>query len=380
MTPASNPDLSAPGEPKVRYAVVGLGWIAQAAVLPAFANALENSQLVALVSGDSTKHQELSKRYGVNYTYSYEQYEDCLHSGKIDAVFIALPNHLHREYAVRAAEAGIHVLCEKPMAVTQQDCEAMIRACADNSVKLMIAYRLHFEKANMQAVEIVQSGQIGEPRIFHSAFTQQVVEGNVRLFPKTMGGGTVPDMGIYCINAARYLFQDEPIEVSAFSANLGEPRFSEVDEMTSAVLRFRGERVATYTCSFGTASVSNYQVVGTKGDLRVDPAYIFGGEIKHQLTIDAQTTEYTFEPQDQFAAELIYFSDCILKSQTPVPSGVEGLADVRIIEAIEHSAKTGNPVQLGEFERQERPTKALLIPRPAVDKPELIRAAPPWGK
>ena len=141
-------------ERKIRYAVVGLGWFAQAAALPAFAQA-ENSELVALVSDDSTKRKELAQQYGIQHAYSYDEYDDCLASGEIDAVYIALPNHLHCDYTVRAANAAIHALCEKPMAVTEADCEAMIKATQDNGTKLMIAYRLHLEPANLQAVETV---------------------------------------------------------------------------------------------------------------------------------------------------------------------------------------------------------------------------------
>ena len=214
------------------------------------------------------------------------------------------------------------------MAVTEDECEAMIRAAQDNHVKLMIAYRLHLDEANLQAVETVRSGKIGEPRIFNSLFTQQTVEGNIRL-DKSKGGGTLDDIGIYCINAARYLFQDEPIAVFATSANNGEKRFSEVDEMTSVILRFPGDRLASFTVSFNGGRVATYQVVGTKGDLRVDSAY-GTEEIKHTLTIEGEKEERSFEPHDQLAAEFIYFSDCILQDQEPEPSGEEGLIDVGV--------------------------------------------------
>ncbi|NJO41276.1 MAG: Gfo/Idh/MocA family oxidoreductase [Cyanobacteria bacterium CRU_2_1] len=364
---------------KIRYAVVGLGWFAQAAAMPAFDHA-ENSELVALVSDDPTKREELSKRYNIQHTYSYEQYEDCLKSGEVDAVYIALPNHLHREYTVRAANAGIHVLCEKPMAITVDECEAMIQAAKDNTVKLMIAYRLHLEEANLQAVETVRSGKIGEPRIFNSIFTQQTEAGNVRV-EKEKGGGTLDDIGIYCINAARYLFQDEPIEVFATSANNGEERFREVDEMTSAILRFPGDRLATFTCSFGAAKVSTYQVVGTKGDLRADPAYSTQGEMKHILTIDGEKQERSFESHDQLAAEFVYFSDCILQNKEPEPSGTEGLIDVQIIRALYRSIETGGFVQIDTAKRHERPTAERTIERPPLkEKPDLVHAADPSGK
>lgn len=372
------------GKRKIRYAVVGLGWFAQDAALPAFAHA-ENSELVALVSDDPTKREELSKKYGIKQSYSYEEYENCLTSGEVDAVYIALPNHLHREYAVRAANQAIHVLCEKPMAVTEQECEEMIKAANDNGVKLMIAYRLHLEEANLQAVEIVRSKQIGEPRIFNSVFTQQVQEGNIRLRNIT-GGGTLDDIGIYCINAARYLFQDEPIEVFAVAANKGEQRFSEVEEMTSVILRFPNERLATFTCSFGAASVSTYQIVGTKGDLRVQPAYPWQGEIKHYLTINGETQERTFDDRDQLAAEFTYFSNCILEDKDPEPSGIEGLIDVSIIQALYESIKIGQPVKIetrdayGGKLRHERPTSSQSIKHPpAEESPDLIHAATPSG-
>lgn len=374
---AANQNASA--SRKIRYAVVGLGRFAQAAALPSFDHA-ENSELVAIVSDDPTKRDEIGKQYNIQHTYSYDQYEDCLNSGEVDAVYIALPNHLHREYTVRAANAGIHILCEKPMAVTVDECEAMIQAAKDNHVKLMIAYRLHLEEANLQAVEIVQSGKLGEPRIFNSVFTQQTVAGNVRL-EKDKGGGTLDDVGVYCINAARYLFQDEPIEVVATSANNGEKRFSEVDEMTSAILRFPGDRLAAFTVSFGGGRVSNYQVVGTKGDLRVDPAYGTQGEIKHTLTIDGEKQERSFASHDQIAAEFVYFSDCILQNKEPEPSGQEGLIDVQIIRALYHSIETGSFVKLDTPDRQQRPTAEQTIERPPVqEQPELVHAADPSGK
>lgn len=372
-------DQSSSNGKLVRYAIVGLGWIAQEVVLPGFAKT-KNSQIVAFVSDDPTKREELGKQYKAK-TYSYEEYDKCLKSGEVDAVYIALPNHLHCEYTVKAANAGIHVLCEKPMAVTEQECEQMIRAAKDNNVKLMIAYRLHFDKANMSAVDIVNSGKIGEPRIFNSVFCQQVAEGNVRLVPIKEGGGTVYDMGVYCINAVRYLFKDEPTEVFAFSAKDKEKRFEEIDEMTSATLRFPGDRLASFTSSFGAASVSTFQVVGTKGDLRMDSAYSFQGELKQQITVNEETQEQSFPAGDQFAAEILYFSDCVLNGKEPEPSGEEGLADVRIVRAIYASAETGKPVQLGEFKRQHRPTSAQIIELPPSETPEeLIHAADPSGK
>lgn len=359
---------------KIRYAVVGLGHIAQVAVLPAFKHARHNSELAALVSDDPEKLRSLAKRYDVEQRFSYTEYDDCLKSGTIDAVYIALPNHLHAEYTIRAAEAGIHVLCEKPMAVTERECRAMIRAAQSNNVKLMVAYRLHFEEANLKAVEIVQSGKIGEPRIFSSVFSMQVRPGNIRT-DKEMGGGTLYDIGIYCINAARYLFRDEPVEVFGFSsANKKDTRFKEVDEMTGAVLRFPNDRLANFATSFGAADVASYRVVGTRGDLSVEQAYEYVMPVSHRLTVDGKVQKRTFRKRDQFAPELIYFSDCIKGNRTPEPSGSEGLADVRIIEGLYRSAKIRKPVKLEPVKQAKRPTMKQEIRRPPVSKPRLIHA------
>lgn len=359
---------------KIRYAVVGLGHIAQTAVLPAFKHA-ENSELAAIVTGNREKDRELSKRYRVK-AYTYDDLEAALEKEQVDAVYIATPNILHREHTERAAQAGVHVLCEKPMATTQEDCEAMMRAAAENNVKLMIAYRLHFNDANLHAVRTAKSGDLGDLRYFGSLFGMQVKEGNVRT-RKDLGGGTLFDIGIYCINAARYLFRDEPIEVVGLTANNGERRFAEIDEMTGAVMRFPHERLATFMCSFGSTDISHYDLVGTKGHVRLENAYEYQGELKCMTTIGEKKTEKIFKPGDQFAPELIYFSDCIIHDRAPEPSGNEGLADVRIINAIYESAEIGRAVRVEPVPKKRRPDETMQIKRPPVKKPEAVGASAP---
>ena len=365
------------GKKKVRYAVVGLGHIAQVAVLPAFAHA-GNSELAALISDDPEKLQKLGRRYKVKARFSYDQFEQCLESGVVDAVYIALPNHLHREYTERAARAGVHVLCEKPLAVTEEDCLAMIRVCEENGVKLMVAYRLHFEEASLKAIDLVQGGRLGQPRLFNSVFTMQVKEGDIRLNPRELGGGPLYDIGVYCINAVRNLFGAEPMEVVAFNSNNGERRFQQCEEMTAAILRFPGrERLASFTCSFNATDVGTYRVVGTKGELVMDPAYEYAEGLTQRVTIDGRTRERTFPKRDQFAPELISFSECILTGAAPEPSGWEGLADVRVIRALYRSADSGQPVSLPPFSKGDRPSLDQEIRRPPVRKPELVNSESP---
>ena len=365
---------------KIRYAVVGLGHIAQVAMLPAFEHA-ENSQLVALVSDDEKKLSELSKSHGVEKTFSYAAFDECLATG-VDAVYIAVPNHLHKEYAVRTARAGVHVLCEKPMAVNEAECREMMDAAEQGKVKLMIAYRLHFEKGNLEAIKIAQSGTLGEVRYLTSEFSQETAEGNIRvIYPPEQGGGPVFDMGVYCINAARYLLGDEPIEVLAMSASRQQERFSKSEEMTSVILRFPHNRLANITCSFGAADIARCTLAGDKGTLTLDPAYEYAGPIKHQLVIDGKKKQRTFAKRDQFAAELVYFSDCVLKDKEPEPSGLEGLADVRIVNAIYESLRIGAAVHLEPIAAKPRPSLAQEIYRPPVNTPPRpVDAASPEGE
>jgi predicted dehydrogenase len=330
---------------RVRYAVVGLGHIAQAAVLPAFAHAPENSELRALVSGDPAKLQEFSQKYEVPLTYTYDQYDRCLQSGEVDAVYIVLPNSMHCEYSVAATRAGVHVLCEKPMAVTEDECKQMMEEARQHRVRLMIAYRLLFDKSHQEALNAVASGVIGQSRIFRSALTMQVKEGNVRL-KRNLGGGPLYDIGIYCLNSARHCFGAEPEEVFAFNGHLDDPRFAEVEESTSAILRFSEGRLATFTCSFGAAHVSSFEIVGTTGSLCCKPAYERAAPAKHYLVAGEKTEQSVFPHEDQFALELREFSSCVLENREPLASGEEGLADVRIIQALYRSIESGRSVKL----------------------------------
>jgi glucose-fructose oxidoreductase len=367
-------------EKTIRYGVVGLGYISQIAVLPAFAHAKENSEVTALVSSDSQKLKTLSRKYKVRHTYSYEQYSECLKSGEIDAVYIGLPNHMHRAYTESAAQSGIHVLCEKPMAFDETECEAMIAATEKGNVKMMIAYRLHFERGNLDSIESIRSGKIGDPRYFTSSFSQQVRPDNSRL-KGDIGGGPIYDLGVYCINAARYLFRSEPEQVFAWNRKSSDKRFQEVPEMTSGLMKFPGDRIASFTCSFGAADRSVYEVVGTEGVLKMDPAYEMAEDLKSEITVDGRSKKKTFPKRDQFAPELVYFSDCIIKNRQPEPSGLEGLADVRVIQALLESAETGRPVSLPQTKIARRPDSSQEISKkPVAQPPELIKAAAPGAE
>ena len=364
------------GRKPVRFAVIGQGYFAQAAVLPAFAQA-DGCELRAIFSDDDTKLRALKRRYGVATALNYAHYDDYLRGGEVDAVYIALPNDMHMDYTIRAAHAGVHVLCEKPMATNCRDAERMLAACEAHRVKLMIAYRLHFEAATLDAIERVRRGDIGRPRFFSSTFAMQVNDDNIRT-SRARGGGPLLDLGIYCVNAARALFGAEPIEVSAMTARSdGDRRFAEVDEQVTALLRFPGDRLAQFTCSFGAYDHSSLTVVGEKGRVRLDPAYEYATGLTVETEIAGRKPQRkTFAKGDQIAAELVAFAACVRDGRTPEPSGAEGLADMRVVDAIARAA-AGRSQSLAPATRRVRPSKAQGIRRKPHGMPELVNADPP---
>ena len=359
---------------RVRYAVVGLGHIAQQAVLPAFAHARRNSELVALVSGDDEKLEELGRTYEVDVRGHYRDLERCLN--ECDAVYIATPNTEHADHAVRAAHAGVHVLCEKPLATTDAECDRIIRACREAGVRIMTAYRLHFEPLTIEVLELVRRGRIGEPRVFSSEFSMIAKPDNIRTRPET-GGGSLYDLGVYCINAARMVFGAEPNQVFAYSVDGARSGFPNVEESTSAVLRFDDDRLAMFTSSFGCADVSSYRVIGTEGDIHVEPAFEYAEPLAYTLTRDGKSTKKRGRKVDQFAAELLYFSDCILQEREPEPSAEEGAWDLRIIDALYESARTGEPIALRPFGREPGPDPSQATARPPVHRPKRIKVESP---
>jgi glucose-fructose oxidoreductase len=365
---------------KIRYAVVGLGHIAQAAVLPAFKNARSNSELVALVSGDKEKLKLVGDKYHIEKRYLYSEFEQCLKNDEVDAVYISTPNFYHRNIMETAARFGVHVLCEKPMAVTTEDCLSMISEAKKYDIQLMIAYRLHFESANLEAIKIAQSKKIGDLKIFNSVFTMQIKDHhNIRLEEAEKGGGPLYDIGIYCINAARYLFKAEPVEVFGMSGSSKDARFKKVDEIVSCVMKFPEERLATFSVSFGAFSTADYDLIGTKGRIRLEKGYEYATTMTLKTYEDRKIISKKYPKRDQFSPELIYFSDCIQKKKRPEPSGEEGLADIKIIEALLLSIDLGAPITLEEINKKTRPTESQKITRPSFVRPKLFNVIAPGG-
>lgn len=355
---------------KIRYAVLGLGHIAQTAMLPAFKHAKKNSELVALVSEDPVKLKKLGRRYGVKNLYDTKDFEACLESGSVDAVYIATPNTDHKRFIEMALDQGIHVLCEKPLAPTAAACKSLERRAAKTGAQLMTGYRLHFDRANLTALKIARGQDLGELRFFSSTFSMQVQDPNNIRLKKDKAGGPLFDIGIYCINAARSLFRSEPSEVFAMAASRKEDkRFAEVDEMMAVTLRFPNERLATFTCSFGAHDLAHYELVGTKGSLCLDSAYEYAEAMSLEIGRGERWETREFVKRDQFAPELVYFSDCLLNHRQVEPAASEGRADVAVIEAVMKSIKTGRAVRLLQHPKTKHPRFSQQIRRSPLRRP-----------
>ncbi len=352
---------------KIRYAVVGTGWISQIAFMPSIAQT-GNSEMTAIVSGNRANAEKLAAFYGIPHIYSYEQYDEMLKAGVVDAVYIALPNSMHAEYAIRAAKAGIHALVEKPLAVTVEECERMIAAADTAGVWLMTAYRLHTEPATLEAIDMIRRGEIGDPRIFTSVFSFPMAAGNHRLKAEHWGGA-LQDIGVYCINAMRHLFQSEPTEIIAAAATMpNDPRFAEVPEMVAATLRFPGERIAQFVASFGADDLDQYRVVGTTGQIEVSSGYRFDRQITLHVTKGGTTEVKAYPQYDHFSSQAHYFSNCILNGVRPEADGGDGLADVAIMRAIEKAVETGQAQKLALPARDQHPVKEFGKEFPMAEK------------
>jgi glucose-fructose oxidoreductase len=362
------------GKAPVRFAVVGLGHFAQAAILPAFASA-DGCELVALISGDPRKRAVLSRRYRPAVALDYADYDTYLRSGAVDAVYVATPNDRHADFVQGAARAGVHVLCEKPLAPEVTTADRLRAVCQSADVRLMVAYRLHFEAANLELVERVARGDIGRPRYLSTTFSLQVRDGNIRT-QRDRGGGPLLDLGIYCVNAARYVFGSEPTTAVARAASADERRFNEIDEQVSALLTFPDDRLAQLTCAFGAYDQSSLSVVGTKGRLWLEPAFDYATDLVLGAELEGRKpTRKVFPKRDQIAAELVAFARAVRDGVDPEPSGTEAVADLRALDAIARSLESGRveDVARGE-EPRERPSKRQEIRRPPHGMPPLVRA------
>jgi predicted dehydrogenase len=320
------------------YCIVGLGRISMQHFMPA-TRMSKHARVTAIVSGHRDKAEKWAADYGVpaGAIYSYENYDSIAGNKDIDVVYIALPNGMHAEYSIRAVKAGKHVLCEKPMANTVTEAQAMVDACRKASKKLMIAYRCLYEPTNLRAVQLIRDGKLGKIETIESSNGFNIRAGEWRLNKKLAGGGPLMDMGIYSLNACRYLTGEEPVDVKGFSSTIDrDGRFNEVEENLSWTMRFPSGVVAACTTSYGANLPGFYRVHGSKGLLHVEPAFGYEGlhlkaSIQGQPEIDEPNPA---KDPSQFVPEADDMALSILDNREPKASGEEGLRDMKCIDAI----------------------------------------------
>ncbi len=337
---------------RIGFAIVGVGRLSINQILPAFGTT-KHCKPVALVSGSPEKAQKVAAQYGIKTSaiYGYNNYEQLAQNPDVKAVYIVLPNSMHAEYTVRAAKIGKHVFCEKPMATSVRDCEKMIAACKEANVKLMIAYRQQYEPMNREIVKMVRSGKLGKLRSYLATLSQnQDDPSQWRLRRSLAGGGSLPDVGVYCLNASRFWSGEEPVEVfGQVYQPTDDPRFAEVEATCNFSLRFPSGLVASCNAGYAAHRSSFARMEGSESFVQLSPSFGYSGlKLTYNKLMEGHGTDVqpTIGEKDQFALELDHMATCVKRNQQPHTPGEEGLQDQRIIEAIYESARAGHPVRL----------------------------------
>ncbi len=362
-------------ESEIRFAVVGAGWIAQEAFLPAAATAA-NARVTALVSGSAENAMRLAAYHGIENVIPYEEFDALMAGDEVDAVYIATPNALHADYAIRAAKAGKHVLCEKPLAASEAECEAILAAAAGSGAEVMTAYRLHTDPGTVDTMARIRAGEIGEPRVFSAIFTALLEGDNHRRSP-AMWGGPLQDVGVYCLNAARHVFGCEPEAVVAMAGPGAGGDPEGVPDSVGATLMFPGGRIAQFAVSFGAETNDAWTVSGTKGSLRMDPGFRFEEPFIRALsTAEGRHRLKEFPVVDQFAGMITYFAGCLLSGRKPAIGPREGLADVRVLRAIERACATGMIQRLDPFPSPGRLAPGMAQEIALTDRRLVLRPHP----
>lgn len=347
----SNPLPQEPGK-RLGVAIVGIGHLTMEQLLPAFAQS-RSTKLVALVSGDRGKAEAVAAAYGVETRriYDYKGFDRIKDDPAIEAVYIVLPNHLHAEYTVRAADAGKHVLCEKPMATSSAEAQQMVDACKKANRKLMLAYRIQYEPHNRFVMKAVRDRRFGAVKLIEGHNGQNVGDPAQWRLKKAAGGGALFDVGIYCLNTCRFLLGEEPIWVNgATHSTPNDARFKEVDENVVFQLGFPSGALGSFSCSFGTHVARRYRCLADHGGwIGMDPAFDYEGlqiETSEVRGRDELRERPTIPAKQQFALELDHLAGCVHDDRQPYTPGEEGAQDMRIMEAILQSAREGKRVEL----------------------------------
>jgi predicted dehydrogenase len=357
--PTAPPPAPLPPDQRIGYAIVGLGRLSLEEILPAFGESMR-AKPVALVSGTPEKAKAVAAQYGISpgAVYDYANFDRIAENPAIQAVYVVLPNSMHHEFTIRAAKAGKHVLCEKPMAVSSKEAREMTEACRAANVKLMIAYRIQYEPTNREVIRLIRSGEFGPVKFLAAINTQQQGSPDQWRMKKAMaGGGALPDIGLYCLNTSRAYLGEEPVEVFArIWSTPDDPRFREVEENVSFMLRFPSGVIANCFTGYDAHDGKPMRVHFQKAWVDIENAFSYEGQtmrIGRRAGKNPGIDDLKIRQKNQFALELDHFAQCIAENRQPHTPGEEGVQDHVIMEAIYESARTGQPVSLPEVKGRD---------------------------
>lgn len=325
---------------KLGWALVGLGSLSSNQIAPALQKS-NFSKLAAVVTGTPEKGIQWREKYGLpeNKVYSYESFDKMIDDPDIDVVYIVLPNSMHHEFSIRAAEAGKHVFCEKPMANSARECREMIQACEKAQRQLGVGYRCQFEPHHREAIRFAREKVFGRLQHVDAGFGFAIGDpAQWRLRKALAGGGALMDVGVYPLQACRYLSGEEPIEVSAFETKTDLVKFAEVDETIHWMMKFRSGLTANCVTTYQFNGCDHFTVFGSKGRFGVKPCYGYTGQAGWTSNPEISLS---FPAIDHFAAQMDAFSLAIVQKRVFEPSGQEGLRDLLVVEAIYRSIASG---------------------------------------
>ena len=332
--------LSSFKKDKLGVALVGLGYYSTDLLAPAL-QMTKNCYLAGIVTGSPEKAKAWQQKYNLpekNY-YDYTGFDKIANNPDIDVIYIVLPPSMHKEYVIRAANAGKHVWCEKPMAMTAEECRAMIDACNKNKVKLSIGYRLHHEPNTQRITEMGKSRPYGAIKTVSAVAGYVDPRTNHWKQKKALGGGCMYDMGVYPLNATRYVTGEEPVAVTAKQSTTRPEIYTEVDETMDFTLEFPGGAVATCEASFGKG-MNALKVQCVKGSYGLEPFSEYSGQ--SGSTSDGKKFDAVIPNQQ--AKQMDEDALAIIQNKAVLVPGEEGLKDIEVVQAIYESVKTGGRV------------------------------------
>jgi predicted dehydrogenase len=330
---------------KLGFALAGLGYLSTHQIAPALQET-QYCRLAGIVTGTPAKAARWKAQYNIpdRNIYNYETMDRLADNPDIDVVYVVTPNALHAEHTIKAARAGKHVLCEKPMEVSVDKCRQMIEACQQAGRQLAIGYRLHFEPNNLECVRLAREKKFGEVKIIEAGFGFKIGDPQQwRLRKALAGGGPLMDVGIYALQTTRCLTGEEPVQVSAMTTTTDAVKFKEVEESIVWQAHFPGGVIAHSSATYRMDGIAGYRALAENGWFGLNPAYNYGGI--HGTRSDGG--EISLPSINQFAAEMDDFAQGILNQRPTRVPGEEGLRDVRILMAIYEAARTGNTVKPG---------------------------------